>query len=189
MAGQESVPVLDIGERRVGRGHACFITAEAGVNHNGDPALAVELIDAAKSAGADAVKFQTFTPSSVVSAGAPKADYQRETTDPAQSQLAMLEELRLSDETFRRLKDHADRVGVLFLSTPYDARDVDFLVGLGVPALKVASLDIANPLLLKHMAGKGLPMLVSTGMAAMDEIDEAVQLIRRSGDPPHSSSR
>lgn len=174
---------IKVGHLTVGEESPCLIIAEAGVNHNGDMALAKRLVEAAKVAGADAVKFQTFTTESVIIAQAPKAPYQRGTTDPAESQFTMLQKLRLSHDDFRRLKEHADRVGITFFSTPHDKRDIRFLVSLGVPMLKVPSMDIVNEPLLEEVGCQKLPVILSTGMATLFETERALTTLRQAGCP------
>jgi N-acetylneuraminate synthase/N,N'-diacetyllegionaminate synthase len=168
--------------RVLGQGPA-FLIAEAGVNHNGDLELARRLIDAAAEAGADAVKFQTFRTEALVSAAAPKARYQMETTGSAESQHAMLARLELSAEAHANLRDHAARRGLVFFSTPFDEASADLLDGLGVELLKVPSGEVTNLPLLRHLAAKGRPILLSTGMCTLDEVATAVETIRVAGDP------
>lgn len=172
-----------IGNRAVGGEAPCFIIAEAGVNHNGDPALARRLVEQARACGADAVKFQTFTTESVIIAEAPKADYQRQTTDASESQLEMLRKLQLSHRDFREIKEHADRVGVLFFSTPHDTRDIDFLVSVGAPLIKVPSMDIVNLPLLEEVGCRKVPVVLSTGMATLSETERALETLRQAGCP------
>jgi N,N'-diacetyllegionaminate synthase len=150
-----------------------FVIAEAGVNHNGDMALAFGLCDAARAAGADAVKFQTFRAEDLVVRGAPTAEYQaRQTGD--QDQFAMLQRLELSEAQHREIKDHCERIGIEFFSTPFSVGAVDMLVGLGVRRLKLSSGELTHRALVEYAAATGLPLLVSTGMGSMDEIREAV---------------
>ena len=175
--------VIDLGGRRIGPGHPCFIIAEAGVNHNGDVGLAERLVDAAIETGADAVKFQTFTAERLVTPKAPKADYQAAVTDAAESQVAMLRKLELSREAHVRLFEYARRRGITFLSTPFDEQSADLLDDLGVPLFKIASGEITNLLLLEHVARKRKPMVVSTGMSTLDEVGEAVRVIHKAGCP------
>ena len=155
--------------------------AEAGVNHNGDLARAKSLIDAAVLARADAVKFQTYRAERLVTADAPKADYQKRTTGGGESQAAMLKKLELSFEAFRELAAYCRAKGILFLSTPFDEESADFLLELGVPAFKIGSGDLTNLPFLEHVARKGLPMIVSTGMADLSDVEAAVQTLRRAG--------
>ena len=166
--------MIMIADRPVGPGHPCFIIAEAGVNHNGDIQLAKQLIDKAKGAGADAIKFQTFKASSLVTQDADKADYQKDKTG-AGSQYDMLKRLELSEDDFRELKAHTDAQGIIFMSTPFDIASSDMLAPLEMPAIKIASGEITNFPLLKHIAMKGKPVILSTGMAVMEEIREAIQ--------------
>lgn len=143
--------------------------------------MAKRLVEQAKAAGADAVKFQTFTPEAVITEWAPKAEYQRETTDASESQLEMLRKLQLTHEDFRTLKRHADRVGMALFSTPHNIRDIDFLVALGVPALKVPSMDLVNYPLLEYVGKQGLPVIASTGMATLGETETALQVLAGAG--------
>nr|MBI3612711.1 N-acetylneuraminate synthase [Nitrospirota bacterium] len=172
---------MKIGERRIGSGHPCFLIAEAGVNHNGDLRLAELLIDAAAEAGADAVKFQTFKAERLLAAHAPKAEYQLAVTNPMESQLDMLRRLELSPEAHARLRDYASRKGLVFLSSPFDDESADFLHGLGVPLFKIASGELTNLPFLEHVARKGKPMIVSTGMAFLKEVEEAVRVLGKAG--------
>jgi len=175
------VVAIDIAGRKVGPGHPSFIIAEAGVNHNGDIGLAKQLIDAAVDAGADAVKFQTFKAENVVLKTAPKARYQKETTDAAESQYEMLRKLELTAQDFVELKNYCDRGNILFMSTPHDQESINTLDELGVEVFKVGSGDITNIPYLKHMARKGKPIILSTGMSYLSEVDEAVRIIQDAG--------
>lgn len=168
---------IRVGERGIGPGHPCFVIAEAGVNHNGDARMARALIAAAHDARADAVKFQTWITNLVVTRQAPLAEYQATSGEPPTSQFEMLRSLELSQETFRDLKAYADEVGILFLSTPDDPVSADFLECLGVPAFKIGSGELTNPALLAHVARKGRPVILSTGMATLDEVRLAVQTV------------
>lgn len=170
---------VHIGDRLVGEGEPCFIIAEAGVNHNGDISLAKKLIDAAREAGADAVKFQSFITEEVVTPGAQKAEYQKETTGADESQFDMLKRLELTENDFTELSNYARNKGLIFLATPFDRRSVDLLDELDVPAFKIASGEITNVPLLRHIARKKKPVILSTGMATMDEIGEALAIIRQ----------
>ena len=150
-----------------------FVIAEAGVNHNGDAALALKLCDAAKSAGADAVKFQTFRAEDLVVRGAPTAEYQaRQTGD--QDQFLMLQRLELSQAQHLQIKAHCDAIGIEFFSTPFSVNAVDMLVTLGVKRLKLSSGELTHRALVEHAAATQLPLLISTGMGTMDEIHEAL---------------
>jgi N-acetylneuraminate synthase len=172
---------IQIGERHVGAGYPCFVIAEAGVNHNGSIEIARELVEAAAASGADAVKFQTFEAARVISAGARKAKYQTANTPAGESQLEMIRRLELSREDHLQVADLCRRRGILFLSTPFDPASADFLETLGVPAFKVPSGEITNFPLLRHVASKGRPMIVSTGMSRIGEIDAALESIYRAG--------
>lgn len=172
---------MPVGDRLVGVGAPCFVIAEAGVNHNGDVALALQLVDAAAQAGADAVKFQTFTADRLATAASPKAAYQQERTGAAGSQRDMLRVLELSSDAHGRIQRRCADRGVVFLSTPFDEPSADLLDALGVPAFKIPSGEITNTLLLAHIARKGRPLLISTGMATLDEVRTAVGVIRAAG--------
>jgi len=170
-----------IGTRKLGDGEPCFFIAEAGVNHNGDVQLARDLIDAAVGAGADAVKFQAFDPSKLVTEDAPQADYQTRNTRSGGSQKDMLTPLALSQEQFRGLKLHCDARGIAFLCTPFDEENALFVAELGCQAIKVGSGDLTNHLFLSRLARLGLPLLLSTGMADAGEVSDAVEAVRDTG--------
>lgn len=170
-----------IAGRALGVGAPTYVIAEAGVNHDGDEATAVALVDAAVAAGADAIKFQSFHPSAIAVDDAPLADYQRRGED---SQIAMLERLRLPDEAFGRIAEHCRERNVTFLSTPFDEASADLLFQLGVPAYKVGSGELTNLPFLRALARRGLPLLVSTGMSDMTEVTSAVEAVRDAGAPP-----
>lgn len=172
---------VTIAGRQIGSGQPCFIIAEAGVNHNGDIALAKRLVDAAVTAQADAVKFQTFKANRLATACAPKARYQLEQTDRQESHVEMLQRLELSEQAHREVSSYCRHRGIVFLSTPFDESSADFLEGLGVPAFKIPSGELTNLPLLAHIARKGRPMIVSTGMATLEEVGAAVETIRREG--------
>lgn len=159
----------------------CFIIAEAGVNHNGDVKLAKNLIDVAVDAGADAVKFQTFITEDVLSINAPKADYQKLTTDPLESQYEMIKKLELSKEEHKELIEYSKNQKILFLSTPFDEKSVDLLIELGIPLIKISSGEITNHPFLKYISKKGLPIILSTGMSTLEEVGEAVSVIKEAG--------
>jgi N-acetylneuraminate synthase/N,N'-diacetyllegionaminate synthase len=172
---------IDIDNRKIGPGHPCFIIAEAGVNHNGDIDLCKALIDAAVKAGADAVKFQTFKAERVSSPAARKADYQRQATDTAESQLDMLRQLELPPEAHHELRTVCQQRGILFLSTAFDEQSVDLLDEIGVPVFKIGSGEITNWPLLQYIAQKGKPIILSTGMSFLSEIDQAVRILQSAG--------
>ncbi len=156
----------------------CRIIAEAGVNHNGDPAMALRLIDAAAQAGADAVKFQLFATDRLVTAEAPRAEYQAANTGSDHSQAAMLRELELPGLAWPRLVAHAAARGIEFLCTPFDLASVELLEKLGVKAYKIGSGDLTYHDLLRRVARTGKPMFLSTGMATLTEVQAAVHAVR-----------
>lgn len=168
---------IRIGDRLVGEGQPCFIVAEAGVNHNGSLALARQLVNAAVEAGADAVKFQTFKAERVLTPDAPKAEYQKQTTGAAESQFEMIRRLELSFEAHRDLMRLCQDKGILFMSSPFDELSADLLAELGVAVFKIPSGEITNLPFLSHVAGKGRPLIVSTGMAYLSEVETAVRSI------------
>lgn len=172
-----------LGDKSIGLGQPPYVIAEAGVNHNGDPELALALVDAAANAGADAVKFQTFTADALAAATAPLAQYQRR-PDSAESQREMLRRLELSRSAVARTKARAEERGIGWLSTPFDVESVEELADLGVPAFKVSSGDLTNLVLLRAIARFGRPIIVSTGMATMEEVEIAVRDLRSHGNPP-----
>lgn len=157
-----------------------LIIAEAGVNHNGSLSTAKELAYQAKTAGADFVKFQTFVPELLTTSGAQKASYQIETTGTG-SQLDMLRKLSLSFEEFRELKAYCEEIGIPFLSTPFDLQSIDFLCSLGVPFWKVPSGEITNLPYLEKIAQSGIPIVMSTGMSTLEDVDAAVALLKQNG--------
>jgi N-acetylneuraminate synthase len=157
---------------------SAYIIAEAGVNHNGSLELARQLIDAATDAGADAVKFQTFRADSLVSRSAPKAAYQRATTDPEESQHAMLEALELSEAAHEELVGHCGQRGVQFLSTPFDIESLRLLVDrCHMPRIKIPSGEITHGPLLLAAARTGLPIILSTGMSTLGEVEQALGVL------------
>ncbi|WP_341894450.1 N-acetylneuraminate synthase [Ferrovibrio terrae] len=152
-----------------------FVIAEAGVNHNGDVARAMALVDAAADAGADAVKFQTFRADALATASAPKAAYQERQTGADESQLVMLRRLELSHEAHHQLAAHCRTRGITFLSTPFDGMSLDFLAAdMRLPLIKIGSGDLTNAPLLLAVARHGLPIILSTGMSDLDEVAVAL---------------
>lgn len=151
-----------------------YIIAEAGVNHNGRMDLAIRLIDIAAAAGADAVKFQTFKLSSVVSPETPMAEYQKANTGQSGSMQEMLKELELSYNQFEVLAEHARKAGITFLSTAFDLESTDFLARLGVPIFKIPSGELTNPALVRAVGHYNRPTIVSTGMADLGDIEQAL---------------
>jgi N,N'-diacetyllegionaminate synthase len=170
-----------IGNRDLGEGEKVFIVAEAGVNHGGDLETAKALIDAAASAGADAIKFQTFKADRLVSPIAPKAGYQLRKTNAAESQLDMLRHLELSFDAHREIQRRCEFAGIQFLSTPFDKECVDLLNELGVSTFKIGSGEITNLPFLRYVGTKGKPIILSTGMSHLGEVWDAVTVIRDSG--------
>lgn len=168
----------------IGKNQPCFILAEAGVNHNGSLEMAYQLVDAALAAGANAVKFQTFQAEKLISPQASKAAYQIETTGNAETQLEMVKKLELSYAAFGLLQDYCQKKGILFLSTPFDEESADFLVASGMPAIKVPSGEITNLPFLARLARFGKPLIVSTGMSTLGDVESALFAIREAGDPP-----
>jgi N-acetylneuraminate synthase/N,N'-diacetyllegionaminate synthase len=172
---------IDIQNRAIGLAQPCFIIAEAGVNHDGDMDKALSLVDAAAEAGADAVKFQSFKAERVITADAPKADYQKVTTDAVESQFAMLRKLELTPEQYARVQHRAQERGIVCFSTPYSAADAQSLYDMGVPAFKLASIDIVNYPFLKAIAALGKPLILSAGMATLGEIERGIDAVRAAG--------
>jgi N,N'-diacetyllegionaminate synthase len=160
-----------------------FIIAEAGVNHNGSLDLALRLVDAAQASGADAVKFQTFRADQLATRSAHKAPYQERTTAGSESQFEMLQRLELDAAAHRRLIERCEEVGIQFLSSPFDTQSADLLATLDVPVFKVPSGEITNLPFLEHLARKGRPMILSTGMSMLGEVEEAVRVIEAAGVP------
>ncbi len=160
---------VKMGSKTVGPGHPALVIAEVGYNFNGEYDKAHEMIDAAANAGADVIKFQTYTATGHVSAL------------ESPEQWAALQKTELPRERHAELKEHVERTGCLFMSTPSDEDDVDFLEQLGVPAFKLGSDDCTNYQFLSYIAAKGLPMLVSTGTCTVGEVQEAVAAVRGAG--------
>ena len=158
--------------------HKTFLIAEAGVNHNGSIELAKKLIDAAVMAGADAVKFQSFVASSIVTAGASKAEYQITNTGSKESQLEMLKKLELSHSQQRELHQYCQRSGIQFLSTPFDTASLNFLTAdLGLETIKVGSGELTNAPFLFEVARLAKNIILSTGMSTIDEVADALGVI------------
>lgn len=158
-----------------------FIIAEAGVNHNGSLELAKKLAEQAKLAGADYVKYQTFQPVNMVSKFAEKADYQKKTTDAGQSQLEMLNKLMLTFEEFVELKEYCEQIGIGFLSTAFDLDSINFLEKLGCEIWKIPSGEVTNYPYLVEIAKKHQPIILSTGMCRLEEIEETVSVLEENG--------
>lgn len=160
-----------------------LIIAEAGVNHNGDLAVACELIDVAADAGADWVKFQTFSADKIVTKNAKKADYQNKTTDAGESQYAMIRKLELTHDMHVALIGHCKSRGIQFFSTGFDQESIDLLADLGLDCFKIPSGEITNLPYLRHVGRYGKSVILSTGMANMDEIASALDVLERAGTP------
>jgi N,N'-diacetyllegionaminate synthase len=160
---------LPIGDRLVGAGCPAFIVAEAGVNHNGDPALAGDLVEAAVKAGVDALKLQTFDPEALCSA--------RHRAD----ERGMLRQYALPEEVLAELRDRALAAGLVFLVTPFGFQQVEQVIRLGAPAIKVGSGEVTHTPLLRHIGGQGLPVLLSTGAASLRDVERSVKVLRSAG--------
>ena len=160
-----------------------IIIAEAGVNHNGSLAAAKQMVLAARNAGADYIKFQTFSPEKLVSVYAEKAEYQKQTTGTEESQLEMLKKLALTQEDFLELKTYCRQQGIGFLSTPFDLDSIHFLDKLNMDFWKLPSGEITNLPYLLEIAGTGKPVVMSTGMCGMEEIRQAVDCLKKAGTP------
>lgn len=158
-----------------------YIIAEAGVNHNGDINLALELANFAKKSGADCIKFQTFIAENLVTKNAIKADYQKLSTDESQSQLEMLKGLELSKKDFALIKKYCDEIRIDFLSTPFDLDSIHFLCDLGIKQWKIPSGEITNLPYLIKIASTKLPVILSTGMSSLEEVEEAVIILKKYG--------
>ncbi len=165
-----------------------LIIAEAGVNHSGSLETALALVDAAADAGADIVKFQTFKANSLAGRSATKADYQQRTTDASESQRAMLQRLELPHAAHHTLMARARQRGIEFLSTPFDQQSLEFLLSLDLPRIKIGSGDLTNAPLLHAAARAGATLVLSTGMATLGEVEEALGVLAhgysQSKEPP-----
>lgn len=159
------------------------IIAEAGVNHNGDFRLACQLIDAAKEAGADFVKFQTFKAERLVTRSAAKAEYQKRTSGADESQFEMIRRLEIPEAMHHDLIAHCADRGIAFLSTGFDVESLDLLAALNLPLVKVPSGEITNLPYLRHVGSLGKPVILSTGMATLDEIGDALTTLEAAGLP------
>lgn len=177
----EEIPAVKIQDRMVGDNHPCFIIAEAGVNHNGDPVLARQLIDVASKAGADAIKFQTFKAENLVTPYAEKAEYQKKNDSSVGTQFQMLKNLELAESDFKELSAYAKKKGIVFLSTAFDEESIDVLIRLDVPAFKIPSGEITNFPCIKKIASEKKPVILSTGMSTLDEVREAVRCLQQNG--------
>jgi len=158
-----------------------LIIAEAGVNHNGDMQLARQLIDVAADAGADMVKFQTFNANRLATKQAPKANYQNKTTDQSESQHAMLKKLELTLDMHKELIAYCKERNIEFFSTGFDTQSLDLLVSLGIEQFKIPSGEITNLPYLRHIGVMGRPLILSTGMATLGEIEDAIDVLEKAG--------
>ncbi len=158
-----------------------LIIAEAGVNHNGNLNLAYKMVDAAKNAGADIIKFQTGKPEEVISKFAPKADYQEKATGKNESQLEMCKKVSLDYEDFIRLKVYCEKVGICFLSTPFDLKSIEFLENLNIGFWKIPSGEVTNLPYLIKIANTHRPIVMSTGMCNLEEIGTAIKILDKHG--------
>jgi sialic acid synthase SpsE len=168
-----------IGERIVGDGQPCYVIAEAGANHNRDLGMGKTLVDVAADAGADAVKFQTYSAETLYSKHTPRFSYLDGVSD--QDTWDLIKSIELPREWQAELAAHAAARGIQFLSTPFDHRAVDELAALGVPAYKIASFEIVDLPLIGHAAARGRPMIISTGLATYEDIADAVQACASAG--------
>lgn len=159
----------------------CMIIAEAGVNHNGRLDLALKLCDAAKESGADVVKFQTWKTENLITRSVAQAGYQAKNTRVTESQFDMLKKLELSYDDFRLIKKHCDEIGIVFASTADEPESLDFLVGLDIPFIKVGSGDVGNVSFLRYMGSKGLPVILSTGMSSLSDVDISINALKEGG--------
>jgi N,N'-diacetyllegionaminate synthase len=160
-----------------------FIIAEAGVNHNGQLDLALQMIETAAEAGADAVKFQTFKAERLVTKSAPKAQYQMQFTDINESQIVMLRKLELNEESHKVLSDRAKHKGIQFMSSAFDLEGIELLFAIGVEIFKIPSGEITNLPYLRKIGSIGKKVIMSTGMADLDEIEDALSVITNAGTP------
>jgi len=160
-----------------------FIIAEAGVNHNGSLKMALQLIDVAVAAGADAVKFQTFKAEKFITVNASKAGYQRETTDADETQLVMVKKLELDETTHIKLYQYCQQKSIKFLSTPFDLESIDLLNRLGLEIFKIPSGEITNLPYLRKLGALKKRLILSTGMADLGEIEDALDVLIESGTP------
>lgn len=173
--------LLHFGARKIGPGQQCFIIAEAGVNHNGNLEMALELVKAAKKAGADAVKFQTFVTEKLIARGVEKADYQKDTTGSEEDQAGMLKKLELSGQNFQTIFSLAKKLKFPIFSTPDEVFSADMLSKLGVELFKIGSGEVTNLPFLRHIAGMGKPIVLSTGMSTMAETAMAFETLVEAG--------
>lgn len=158
-----------------------LIIAEAGVNHNGDIHIAEQMVDVAKTAGADAVKFQTFKAEKNITRFAHKAEYQKNTTDRSESQLEMVKKLELNGDAHAGLMERCRKKGIMFLSTPFDFESIDLLNGLGMEIFKIPSGEITNLPYLRRVGGLRKRIILSTGMSTLGEVETALDILVSAG--------
>lgn len=168
---------FDVGGTRIGGGARCYVIAEAGANHNRDLGLAKELIDVAAEAGADAVKFQTYTGQDLYSSRTPRFEYLQDQRSPQE----LLDAIALPREWQPELQAHAATRGIHWFSSPFDRAAVDALAALAVPALKIASFELVDLGLIRHAAATGIPLILSTGMATYGEVEDALDAVAQAG--------
>ncbi|MCR5397708.1 MAG: N-acetylneuraminate synthase [Lachnospiraceae bacterium] len=158
-----------------------LIIAEAGVNHNNDLETALNLCDAAKESGADVIKFQTWITEKLITKNVQQAEYQIKNTGVSESQFDMLKRLEFSQENFRKVRAYCDKIGLTFASTADDEESLDFLINLGIPFIKVGSGDIGNVSFLRNIGAKQLPVILSTGMSSLADVDISIQALQEGG--------
>lgn len=174
--------IIKIGNKKIGYGYPCFIIAEAGVNHNQSLDLALKLVDIAAEAGADAVKFQTFKAEDVVTEKGEMTSYQKANLSKDMNQRMMLKRLELPEDFYRPIINRCREKNILFMSTPHGGKkSVDFLEELGVKVYKIGSGDLTNYILLDRVAKTGKPVILSSGMATLDEVKDAVEFVKSRG--------
>lgn len=159
----------------------CLVIAEAGVNHNGKLDLALALCDEAKKVGADVIKFQTWKTQNLITKNVGQAQYQEHNTGIKESQYEMLKKLELSYDDFRIIKKHCDEIGIIFSSTADDSESLDFLIDLGIPFIKVGSGDIGNISYLRYIGSKKKPVILSTGMSTLADVDISINALKEGG--------
>ena len=159
----------------------CLIIAEAGVNHNGDVDLALRLCDAAKEAGADVVKFQTWITEKLITRTVGMADYQENNTGVKESQFDMLKRLELSYDDFTKIKKHCEEIGIVFASTADEPDSLDHLVNIGIPFIKIGSGDVGNISYLRYIGSKKMPVIMSTGMSTLADVEQSVAALKEGG--------
>lgn len=174
-------PLVSIGNQEVGQGQPAYIIAEAGLNHNGSLEVAKQLIDAAKVAGVDSIKFQTFKPGSRISKKVKAARYAETIIGLEETLYDMFDRLSMSYDDQKELFSYAQKSGIEIFSTPFDLESADFLNSLGVNVFKIASMDLVNIPLIAHVAALAKPMILSTGMSTLGQIEEALEVIRQQG--------